>query len=423
VEETIMAPGQTPDLEQTRTAVTVRYSGLARAARAGQQITDCDPGPFAAGCFGAAGYGDTGELPEGALRASLGCGNPVAVAELRPGETVLDLGSGGGIDVLLSARRVAPGGTAYGLDGSPDMITLARENVTQAGATNAEFLHGHIEDIPLPDGHVDVVISNCVINLSADKPRVLAEAFRVLRPGGRLGISDVIADDGLNPARRAEAEQRTGCTSGTLTAAEYRTLLLVSGFTSIQITATADAERGLRSAIVQATRPAAPAGILIRPMKAGDADQVLAIYQAGLDTGNASFETAAPGWDVFDQGKLPLHRHVAVAVTGEVLGWVAASPVSPRPVYRGVIEHSVYVHPGAQGRGAGGALLAALTGGADAAGIWTIQTGIFPENIDSCRLHQRAGFRIVGTRKRIGAHHGHWRDVTFLERRSTVTGT
>jgi SAM-dependent methyltransferase len=248
----------TPDHEQTRAAVTARYSGLARAAHAGLQVTDCDPGPFAAGCFGAAGYGDTGELPEGALRASLGCGNPVAIAELHPGETVLDLGSGGGIDVLLSARRVAPGGKAYGLDASPDMIILARENTTKAGVTNVEFLHGHIEDIPLPDGHVDVIISNCVINLSADKPRVLAETFRVLRPSGRLGISDVIADDGLDPAQRAEAEQQTGCTTGTLTAAEYRALLLACGFTSIHITATQDAEPGLRSAIIQATRPAAP---------------------------------------------------------------------------------------------------------------------------------------------------------------------
>ena len=141
------------------------------------------------------------------------------------------------------------------------MITLARENATQAGVTNAEFLHGHIEDIPLPDGHVDVVISNCVINLSADKPRVLAEAFRVLRPSGRLGISDVIADDGLDPGQRAEAEQQTGCTTGTLTAAEYRTVLLGSGFTSIHITATQDTEPGLRSAIIQATRPATPTGI------------------------------------------------------------------------------------------------------------------------------------------------------------------
>jgi len=144
--------------------VTARYSGLARAARSGQQIVDCGADAFEAGCFGAAGYDDTSELPDGAVRASLGCGNPVAVAQLRPGQTVLDLGSGGGIDVLLSARRVAPGGKAYGLDGSPDMIALAQDNAVQAGIGNVEFLHGHIEAIPLPEASVDVVISNCVIN-------------------------------------------------------------------------------------------------------------------------------------------------------------------------------------------------------------------------------------------------------------------
>ena len=248
--------GDHADPEQTRAAVTARYSGLARAARSGQQIIDCGPDAFAAGCFGAAGYDDTSELPDGAVRASLGCGNPVAVAQLHPGETVLDLGSGGGIDVLLSARRVAPGGKAYGLDGSPDMIALARDNAAQAGVTNAEFLHGHIEDIPLPEASVDVVISNCVINLSPAKPRVLAEAFRVLRPGGRLGVSDIIADEGLDPAQRAEAERLTGCAIGTLTAAEYQRLLLAAGFTGITIVTTSDAGPGLHSAIVQATRPA-----------------------------------------------------------------------------------------------------------------------------------------------------------------------
>jgi L-amino acid N-acyltransferase YncA len=144
---------------------------------------------------------------------------------------------------------------------------------------------------------------------------------------------------------------------------------------------------------------------------------VLATYQAGLDTGDASFETAAPSWDAFDHTKLPLHRHLAAQVTGEVLGWIAASTVSPRPVYRGAIEHSVYVRPGAQGRGIGAALLDALIGSTEAAGIWTIQTGIFPENTTSLRLHQRAGFRVVGTRQRVGCHHGRWRDVTLLERR------
>src|SRR6266702_2642402 len=286
--------------EETWAAVTARYSGLARAARSGQQIADCGPDAFEAGCFGAAGYDNTSELPDGAVRASLGCGNPVAVAELHPGQTVLDLGSGGGIDVLLSARRVAPGGKAYGLDATPEMIGLARANAAQAGTANAEFLHGTIEDIPLPGGHVDVVISNCVINLSADKPRVLAEAFRVLRPGGRLGVSDVIADGATSPEQRAAAEQRVGCTTGTVTAAEYRQQLLTAGFTQITITPAADAGGGLHSAIIQAARPAAPGGVMIRPMQPADAVQVLAIYQAGLDTGQASFEATAPGWGAFD---------------------------------------------------------------------------------------------------------------------------
>jgi SAM-dependent methyltransferase len=247
----------TDDSRPAREAVIGRYSGLARAARSGQQVVDCGPEAFTESCFGAAGYGDTSELPDGAVRASLGCGNPVAVAQLHPGETVLDLGSGGGIDVLLSARRVSPGGKAYGLDGSPDMIALARDNATQAGVTNAEFLHGHIEDIPLPGATIDVIISNCVINLSADKARTLAEAFRVLRPGGRLGISDVIADEGLDPVQRAHAEQRVGCCNGALTRSQYAEILQAAGFAAIGITPTHQAEPGLHSAIIQAVKPAA----------------------------------------------------------------------------------------------------------------------------------------------------------------------
>ena len=242
--------------DSNREQVIGRYSALARAAIAGESITDCSPDAFTDGQFGSSPYGEEQVgAPEGAVRASLGCGNPVAVADLQPGETVLDLGSGGGLDVLLSARRVGLTGTAYGVDGSEDMLALARANAGRAGIRNVRFLHGHIEDIPMPSGQVDVIISNCVINLSGDKRRVLAEAFRVLRPGGRLGVSDVIADDGLDPQRRAEAETRVGCTSGTLTQAEYEDLLARAGFTAISITATSYAGEGLRSAIVQAVKP------------------------------------------------------------------------------------------------------------------------------------------------------------------------
>jgi L-amino acid N-acyltransferase YncA len=162
---------------------------------------------------------------------------------------------------------------------------------------------------------------------------------------------------------------------------------------------------------------------LIRPMEAGDAGPVLAIYQAGLDTGQASFEVTAPAWEEFDAAKLPAHRHVAVdAGTGEVLGWAAAIAVSDRCVYAGVIEHSVYVHPASKRRGIGAALLATLIESTEAAGIWTIQSGVFPENTASLRLHRQAGFRVVGTRERIGRHHGQWRDVVLIERRSPVAG-
>jgi arsenite methyltransferase len=167
-----------------------------------------------------------------------------------------------------------------------------------------------------------------------------------------------------------------------------------------------------------------PAGTVIRPMAAADAAQVLAVYQAGLDSGQASFETEVPGWAAFDAGKLPGHRHVAAdAVSGEVLGWVAVSAVSGRRVYAGVVEHSVYVRPDCHGRGIGTALLGALIASTEAAGIWMIQSGVFPENTTSLRLHARAGFRVVGIRERIARHHGVWRDVALIERRSPVAGT
>jgi L-amino acid N-acyltransferase YncA len=180
--------------------------------------------------------------------------------------------------------------------------------------------------------------------------------------------------------------------------------------------------------MTRSPRPPARAGtsprdVLIRPMEPADAGQVLAIYQAGLDTGQASFETTAPAWEHFDAAKLPAHRHIAADTgTGQVLGWTAAMAVSDRCVYAGVIEHSVYIHPGHRGRGVGAALLAALVASADEAGVWTIQSGVFPENAASLRLHERAGFRVVGIRERIGRHHGRWRDTILIERRSTVAG-
>ena len=233
-----------------------RYSRLARAALRGAEISDGEPGDSGDGCFGAAAYADLSEAPEAAFRASLGCGNPLTVADLRPGETVLDLGSGGGLDVLLSARRVGPDGIAYGLDASTDMLTLARANAEKAQIRNALFLHGRIENIPLPDNHVDVVISNCVVNLSGDKAAVLAEAFRVLKPGGRLGISDVTADDSTEPARLARAEQQVGCLAGALTQPEYQRVLVASGFRNVSIDSTNVAADGLHSAIIHATKPA-----------------------------------------------------------------------------------------------------------------------------------------------------------------------
>jgi ubiquinone/menaquinone biosynthesis C-methylase UbiE len=253
------------DIDQQRTKVVDRYSGLARRAMAGQTPTDtCDSEPGDTDCLGATRYATEETVPDGALRASLGCGNPLAVADIAAGETVLDLGSGGGLDVILSARRTGPTGKVYGLDASPDMLTLARTNARNVD--NAEFLHGHIENIPLPDDHVDVVISNCVVNLSADKPRVLAETFRVLKPGGRLGITDVTSDEGLGERERATAENQVGCASGTVTTTAYRDQLLAAGFTAITITPTHQVAAGLSSVIIQAIKPAAASELgRIRP--------------------------------------------------------------------------------------------------------------------------------------------------------------
>jgi SAM-dependent methyltransferase len=194
-------------------------------------------------------------LPEAAASSSLGCGNPTAVAELREGETVLDLGSGGGIDVILSARRVGTSGFAYGVDMTEEMLELARKNAREAGVGNVEFLEGLIEDIPLEAETVDVIISNCVINLAVDKPAVFAEMYRVLRPGGRIGISDIVADDSLTREERAERGSWVGCIAGALSTTEYRAGLAEVGFSDVTLTPTHDVAEGMTSMIIRATKP------------------------------------------------------------------------------------------------------------------------------------------------------------------------
>jgi arsenite methyltransferase len=200
---------------------------------------------------------ERGELPEEAKLASLGCGNPTAVAELREGETVLDLGSGGGIDVLLSARRVGPSGKAYGVDMTDEMLDLARENQRRAGADNVEWLKGTIEEVPLADASVDVVISNCVINLSADKSRVFREAARVLRPGGRFAVSDIVAEPEMDVETRRDMEQWTGCIAGALTEDDFRAGLERAGLSEIEIRETHRVHPHAVSAIIRATKPSA----------------------------------------------------------------------------------------------------------------------------------------------------------------------
>jgi arsenite methyltransferase len=195
------------------------------------------------------------DLPEAAVAASLGCGNPLAMVELHEGETVLDLGSGGGIDVLLSGKRVGPAGTVYGLDMTDEMLELAQANARKAGATNVHFLKGLIEDVPLASGSVDVVISNCVVNLSPEKDRVLGEIARVLRPGGRIGISDVVAEDRLSQADRAERGSHVGCIAGALSVSEYRDGLEAAGLTTVEIELTHTVADGMHGAIVRARKP------------------------------------------------------------------------------------------------------------------------------------------------------------------------
>jgi SAM-dependent methyltransferase len=245
--------------DELREQVRERYAEAARAVTNGE-AGSCGSGSCCEGegDFGEGLYSseDRESLPDAAALASLGCGNPTAVADLREGEVVLDLGSGGGIDVILSAKRVGPTGTAYGLDMTDEMLGLAQQNAREAGVTNVHFLRGVIEEIPLAASSVDVVISNCVINLSTDKPAVLTEMARVLRPGGRLGVSDVVAEDRLSPAERAERGSHVGCIAGALSRDEYVAGLEAAGFEEISVEFTHEVADGMHGAIVKAVRSA-----------------------------------------------------------------------------------------------------------------------------------------------------------------------
>ncbi len=238
--------------ETIHEAVREHYAAAAAKASEGACCSTEEPEAIGASLYSAL---ERAELPDAAVLASLGCGNPIAVAELHEGERVLDLGSGGGIDVLLSARRVVPTVRAIGLDMTDEMLALAQRNAAEAGATNVEFLKGHIEAIPLPANAVDVVISNCVINLAADKSAVFREIARVLRPGGRMGVTDIVAEDRLTAAERADRGSYAGCIAGALSFSEFRAGLEAVGLVDISLTRTHDVTDGMVGAIVKATKP------------------------------------------------------------------------------------------------------------------------------------------------------------------------
>jgi arsenite methyltransferase len=286
---------------QLREQVRSRYAAAASAVRDSAGPESCCPTlDETDDRFGGTLYAqlDRDDLPVAAVAASLGCGNPTAVADLRPGERVLDLGSGGGIDVLLSAKRVGPTGYVYGVDMTTEMLELASVNAAQAGATNVAFIQGTIEDVPLPDASVDVIISNCVINLSVDKPKVLAEMFRLLAPGGRIGISDVVAEDHLTPGERAERGSYVGCIAGALSRSEYIAGLAAVGFDGLSVRFTQKIADGMHNAIIQATKPGGAGAKPTAPTAEATTANLATVDLASTsccdtDTGSACCEPAA----------------------------------------------------------------------------------------------------------------------------------
>ena len=349
-------------------------------------------------------------MPAAAVRVSLGCGNPIAVADLRDGDTVLDLGSGGGLDVLLSARRVGPTGFVYGLDATDEMVELARRNATEAGVDNVEFLHGTIDHVPL-DGR----LGRCRHlqlrhrprhrqgrRVRRDRPR---PATRWPRSGSATSSATATIDGTAAGCRlRERRHHHRRLRRQTAPRRPHRRLH--------------PAHRSARRRPAQRHHPRHQTRRRRAGNGTGDWPAVRTIYEAGIASGDATFETTTPSWEDWDRSHLADHRLVATDADGQVVGWAALSPVSDRCAYAGVAENSVYVHPEHQRRGIGSILLHALITRSEDAGYWTIQTGIFPDNIASLTVHQRAGFRIVGRRERIGQLDGVWRDTILLERRS-----
>ncbi|MEO7294576.1 MAG: arsenite methyltransferase [Candidatus Limnocylindria bacterium] len=265
--------------DQIHDMVRQRYAAAATQAATGSGACCGPEDGIGAGLYSVL---ERNDLPDAAVLASLGCGNPTAVADLHEGERVLDLGSGGGIDVLLSARRVGPTGRALGLDMTDEMLALAQRNAAEAGVTNVEFLKGQIEAIPLPAASIDVVISNCVINLAADKPAVFREIARVLRPGGRIGITDIVASDSLTPEQRAERGSYVGCIAGALSFTEFETGLHDAGLTDVSLTSTHFVADGMHSVIAKATKPED----LDAPMPMPVAELPLAVAASGCGCGS-----------------------------------------------------------------------------------------------------------------------------------------
>ena len=300
--------------ESLREQVRERYAEAARqvdgsgsSCGSGSCCADGSPGDFGEALYSAE---QRGELPDTAVLASLGCGNPTAVAELHEGETVLDLGSGGGIDVILSAKRVGPAGVAYGVDMTDEMLALARKNAAEAGVTNVHFLKGVIEQIPLPADSVDVVISNCVINLSVDKAAVLTEMARVLKPGGRIGVSDVVAEDHLSGDERAERGSYVGCIAGALSRSEYVAGLEAAGFEDVSVEFTHEVADGMHGAIVKATKTREPASKNLPVVEPARARRLLLRAWATLpkSCSSASTTPAAARWRPASSSSAPAAR-------------------------------------------------------------------------------------------------------------------